>query len=145
MEVQRSLNFDFKIWLGPEKPPGLSRNGPQARKRWNTSQGGTHAQLGLVLVLVNGIKHLGVSLLYLQSPPPSPPPPPSWESYQGIVVGFITNSSLSPVIICRLGPGCTTLGNAIHRINHHLQSSPKILETPVHFPFPLQCSDVIAK
>ena len=76
---------------------------------------------------------------------PLPPPPPSWESYQGIVVGFITNSSLSPVIICRLGPGCTTLGNAIHRINHHLQSSPKILETPVHFPFPLQCSDVIAK
>lgn len=43
----------------------------------NTSQGGTHAQLGLILVLINGIKHLGVSLLYFQSPPP---PPPS-ESY----------------------------------------------------------------
>ena len=64
MEVQRFLNFDFKIWLGPEKLPGLSRNGPQARKRWFTSQGGTHAQLALILVLVNGIKHLGVSLLY---------------------------------------------------------------------------------
>ena len=37
----------------------------------------------------------------------------------------------------------TGIGRA--RTMRPLQSSPKILETPLHVPFPLQCWDVIAK